>query len=293
MKNKIGLVLGGGGAKGAYQIGVLKAMKEYKLLKRVSCISATSIGALNSMKVLDNDLNGAEAIWRNINKDIALTKSSFLTKIKTKSLFSRDGFKKLALENINFDKVRKSKIDCYIVATPLTNKVKDAPTEFSVRGKSNEEILNYLLASSAIPFVFESVLIDGIKYMDGYGVSNTPVETLKNKGCNIIFVVPLKETSDAYKYSDDNTLVIDFVSHLNNQGIKDGTLDFVSDRCIERINSGYRIGKALIEKLIKERIIGVRWYQRILVGLKSKFNKEKVERYYSLNSNEVESVIYK
>ena len=293
MKNKIGLVLGGGGAKGAYQIGVLKAMKEYKLLKRVSCISATSIGALNSMKVLDNDLNGAEAIWRNINKDIALTKSSFLTKIKTKSLFSREGFKKLALENINFDKVRKSKIDCYIIATPLTNKVKDAPTEFSVRGKSNEEILNYLLASSAIPFVFESVLIDGIKYMDGYGVSNTPVETLKNKGCNIIFVVPLKETSDAYKYSDDNTLVIDFVSHLNNQGIKDGTLDFVSDRCIERINYGYRIGKALIEKLIKERIIGVRWYQRILVGLKSKFNKEKVERYYSLNSNEVESVIYK
>ena len=269
MKNKIGLVLGGGGAKGAYQIGVLKAMMEYKLLKRVSCISATSIGALNSMKVLENDLKGAESIWKNINKDIALTKSSLLTKIRTKSLFSRDGFKKLALENINFDKVRKSKIDCYIIATPLTNKVKDAPSEFSVKGKSDEDILNYLLATSAIPFVFETVTIDGIKYMDGYGVSNTPVETLKNKGCNIIFVIPLKETSDAYKYSDEDTLVIDFVSHLNNQGIKDGTLDFVSDRCIERINSGYKVGKVLIEKLIKERVIGIRWYQKILVSFKN------------------------
>ena len=52
MKYKIGLVLGGGGAKGAYQVGVLKALKEYKLLKHVKMVSGTSIGALNSIKVL-------------------------------------------------------------------------------------------------------------------------------------------------------------------------------------------------------------------------------------------------
>jgi len=162
MKKVIGLVLGGGGAKGAYQVGVLKALNEYKLLKHIDYISATSIGALNSMKVLEKDMVGLEEIWRNVNKDIALSKSSFMTKIRTKSIFSREGFKRLANEKINFEKASKSKTKCYIVATPLTKKIKDAPTEFLVNGKNKEDILNYLLASSAIPVVFEPVTIDGI-----------------------------------------------------------------------------------------------------------------------------------
>lgn len=289
MKKVIGLVLGGGGAKGAYQAGVLKALNEYKLLKHVDYVSGTSIGALNSMKVLEKDLKGLEDIWKNVNKDIALSKSSFVSKIRTKSIFSRDGFKKLANDKINFEKVSKSKIKCYIVATPLTKKIKDAPKEFLVNGKNKEEILNYLLASSAIPVVFEPVVIDGIKYMDGYGVSNTPVETLKNKGCNIIFVVPLKETSDAIKYSDDDTFIVDFVSNTNNQGFKDGTLDFVSDRCIERMEQGYKVGKRLLDKLIKEKVIAIKWYQKIGLGFK-KFAKKKRANYYALTNEEIDNL---
>lgn len=290
MKNKIGLVLGGGGAKGAYQIGVLRALKEYKLLKHVNCISATSIGALNSMKVLDNDIDGAIEIWSNVSKDIALSKSSWTSKIRTKSIFSREGFIKLANEKINFEKVSKSKIECYIVATPLTKKIKDAPTEFKVNGKSKDEIMSYLLASSAIPIVFEPVVINGIKYMDGFGVSNTPVETLKNKGCNIIFVIPLKESSDAWLYSDENTLIIDFVSDTNIGGLKGGTLDFDSFRAKERMDIGYKSAKALISKLIKERVIGVRWYQKLLVKFKNRFSKLKRENYYSLMEETTEVI---
>lgn len=290
MKNKIGLVLGGGGAKGAYQVGVLKALKEYKLLKHIDCISATSIGALNSMKVLENDIDGAIDIWKNVNKDMAMSKSSFATKLKTKSIFSRDGFKQLANEKIDLEKASKSKTKCYVVATPLTKKVKNAPTEFLVNGKSKEDILNYLLASSALPFIFEPVVIDGIKYMDGYGVSNTPVETLKNKGCNIIFVVPLKETSDSYIYSDDETLIIDFVSTTNNEGMMDGTLDFVSTRAIERMNNGYMVAKTLLDKLIKEKVIAINWYQKILMGFK-RFSKKKRDNYYFLTREEITRAI--
>ena len=290
MKNKIGLVLGGGGAKGAYQVGVLKALQEYKLLKHVDCISATSIGALNSMKVLENDIDGAVDIWQNVNKDIALSKSSFGTKLRTRSIFSREGFKKLANEKLDLEKASKSKIKCYVIATPMSKNIKNLPTEFLVNGKSKETILNYLLASSAIPFVFEPVVIDGIKYMDGYGVSNTPIETLKNKGCNIIFVVPLKETSDSYLYSDSDTLIIDFVSSTNNQGIKDGTLDFVSSRAIERMNIGYMVAKNLLDKLIKERVIAIKWYQKIMLGFK-RFSKNKRDNYYFLSKEEIEKLI--
>ena len=44
----IGLVLSGGGAKGAFQAGVWKAMHELGLTRRVAAISGTSVGALNA-----------------------------------------------------------------------------------------------------------------------------------------------------------------------------------------------------------------------------------------------------
>ena len=289
MKKKIGLVLGGGGAKGAYQVGVLKALKEYKLLKQVDMISATSIGALNSMKVLENDIDGAIEIWSNISKDVALSKTTLKEKLRSKSIFSREGFISLAKEKIDFKKVSKSKIDCYVIATPIS-KVENAPCEFKVNGKDQDTIIKYLLASSAIPLVFEPVVINGIKYMDGFGVSNNPIETLKNKGCNLIMVIPLKETSDAYKYSDNNTMIIDFVSSNNNQGFKDGTLDFDASHSIERMNDGYLVAKTLIDKLIKENIIAIRWYQKIKLFFKNKFNKKKRVNYYRLDKVEIENI---
>ena len=48
-RQKIGLVLGGGGGKGAYQIGVWKALREYKIDKYITYLSGTSIGSLNSL----------------------------------------------------------------------------------------------------------------------------------------------------------------------------------------------------------------------------------------------------
>ncbi len=45
----IGLVLSGGGAKGAYEVGVWTAMCESGLDKRVCCISGTSVGSINAV----------------------------------------------------------------------------------------------------------------------------------------------------------------------------------------------------------------------------------------------------
>ncbi|WP_351089160.1 patatin-like phospholipase family protein [Shewanella sp. S1-49-MNA-CIBAN-0167] len=64
---KVGLVLSGGGAKGAYQVGVLKALKELKI--EVHAISSASIGALNgailaSADTFDDGIANLEEIWR-------------------------------------------------------------------------------------------------------------------------------------------------------------------------------------------------------------------------------------
>ena len=49
-KEKFGLVLAGGGTKGAYQIGVIEALKKLKL--PITTVVGTSIGAINGAFML-------------------------------------------------------------------------------------------------------------------------------------------------------------------------------------------------------------------------------------------------
>ena len=76
-KQKIGLVLGGGGAKGAYQAGVLKALKEANILPYVTHVSANSIGSINALMVVDEKIEGCAEVWKTISK-----KECFKIKIK-------------------------------------------------------------------------------------------------------------------------------------------------------------------------------------------------------------------
>ncbi|MCR4646634.1 MAG: patatin-like phospholipase family protein [Oscillospiraceae bacterium] len=60
---KLGLVLDGGGAKGAYQIGVWKAMREFGLDRQVTAIAGTSVGGLNAVLFAQGDFELAYHIW--------------------------------------------------------------------------------------------------------------------------------------------------------------------------------------------------------------------------------------
>jgi predicted acylesterase/phospholipase RssA len=62
----IALVLAGGGFKGAYQIGVLKALRKLGV-DRFSAIAGTSAGALNAILVAADELDKAETVWREAN----------------------------------------------------------------------------------------------------------------------------------------------------------------------------------------------------------------------------------
>ena len=65
-----GLVLGGGGAKGAYQVGVMKALQEYGI--KISAISGSSIGAINGLFYLTCDIGTIEKEWLKASKDLFL-----------------------------------------------------------------------------------------------------------------------------------------------------------------------------------------------------------------------------
>ena len=65
MKKKWSLVLGGGGAKGAYQLGVWQTLRELRI--KFECVIGTSVGALNGALMVQGAYNEAFDMWHNIN----------------------------------------------------------------------------------------------------------------------------------------------------------------------------------------------------------------------------------
>ena len=59
-----GLVLEGGGAKGAYQIGAWKALKEAGV--KINAVAGTSVGALNGALICMDELEMAQQMWSNL-----------------------------------------------------------------------------------------------------------------------------------------------------------------------------------------------------------------------------------
>ena len=60
-----GIVLEGGGAKGAYQVGAWAALLEAGI--KIKGIAGTSVGALNGALMCMDDLREAEKLWDNIS----------------------------------------------------------------------------------------------------------------------------------------------------------------------------------------------------------------------------------
>ena len=95
MKTKLGIVLSGGGAKGAYEAGFLKALSEFNI--QPDAISGTSIGALNgaiysSNKNTKDVALALEKIWKDLANTKALSfidkKKTFMTFVEVVTLFS-------------------------------------------------------------------------------------------------------------------------------------------------------------------------------------------------------------
>ena len=64
----LAIVLSGGGAKGAYEVGVWKALR--KLHIKYQIVTGTSIGALNGLMMAQNEFYKCLKLWENINYDI-------------------------------------------------------------------------------------------------------------------------------------------------------------------------------------------------------------------------------
>lgn len=106
-----GLVLSGGGAKGAYQIGVWKALDELDLTKHITAVSGASVGALNALMFSHQNRHVATQIWNEVKpEDMLYTDDISKSELVEKALSSLDTQCDLGLHASFLEKLIKLEI---------------------------------------------------------------------------------------------------------------------------------------------------------------------------------------
>lgn len=181
-----GLALGGGGSRGAYEIGVLKALEEMNI--EIGAITGTSIGAVNAAGYLMGDLDLVENIWRSLDKDAMIKfKDINIPEIIKNRGFDFDVLMNVLRDVIKEDVIRKNPIDLGIVTYNLTQK---EPVIVFKEDIPEGLLIDYIAASANHP-TFQRMVIDGNEYVDGAVYDNIPIQPLYNKGYRDIISVNL------------------------------------------------------------------------------------------------------
>lgn len=186
-----GLALGGGGSRGSYEIGVLKALKEMNI--EIGAIAGTSIGAINGASFLMGDMALMEEIWKSLNRDslIKFKDISIPDIIKNRG-FDFDILMDLLNKHIEEEVIRKNPIDFGIVTYNLSTR---EPVVLFKEDIPEGKLLEYVGASANHPS-FERITIEGEIYIDGAVYNNIPVLPLYEKGYQEIIAVNLHTFGD-------------------------------------------------------------------------------------------------
>jgi NTE family protein len=218
--SKTALVLPGGGARGAFQVGVLRAIAEmlpHRCENPFPVISGTSAGAIN------------ERVWGHFHSE-QVYRSDSLTMLKSslqwfgaivtggllvptpRSLLDNSPLRALLSRNIRFPRIQKSIDDGYLHALAVTAAGYGSARSLSYfqaapgcqswsrtrRSGVREAInLDHLMASIAVPMIFPPVMLGGEYFGDGAMRQATPLSPAIHLGADRILVVGVRdETAD-------------------------------------------------------------------------------------------------
>lgn len=151
---KLGIALSGGGGKGAYQVGVWRALEELGITKNIKAISGSSVGALNGALFISGNSYEAEEIWLervperikapNFQHIIPILvqlaaefgeKFSILIKwireLTTTGVLSRNGLKEIIREDVSTEKLVFSSIDFFVTCVEIEDTVSSDSNEWN------------------------------------------------------------------------------------------------------------------------------------------------------------------
>jgi predicted acylesterase/phospholipase RssA len=202
------IVLSGGGSRGPYGAGVLRAVRKYNQERHfniVGCYCGTSVGALNAVMAAQGDLDGLLDLYSKLTTKNVIGENKVdisgwgLWRKANNSPFyyySNDALRRTIGQYVNFDKLKDSDAHLLICVTNFDTGDLETfyhsdlvPTfiEFDnqqIPGKrrltnyhkidNQESLVNALLASAAVPFFLPPVKIGQHYYVDGGVGNNTP-----------------------------------------------------------------------------------------------------------------------
>ncbi len=197
-----GLALGGGGVRGSYEIGVLKALKEMNI--EIGAITGTSIGAINGAAFLMNDMELMEEIWKSLKNDSLIKfKDIHIPDIIKNKGFDFDVLMDLLHKHIDEVVIRQNPIDFGIVTYNLSTM---EPIILFKENIPKGKLIDYVGASANHPS-FERLKIEGDAFIDGAVYDNIPVLPLYEKGYRDIIAVNLRTIGDDKDLSGPYNLI--------------------------------------------------------------------------------------
>ena len=181
---KVGLVLEGGGMRALFTAGVLDALLDIKELD-IDGIVGVSAGALFGVNYVSGQKE--RAIRYNIKYARDKRYMGFYSWITTGNAVNEEfAFYEIPFKLDVFDqeKFKQSKIDFYVV---MTNVESGKPEYVLIKDVFKQ--MEYLRATSALPFASKIIEINGKKYLDG-GISDSiPIDYCEGLGYDKIILV--------------------------------------------------------------------------------------------------------
>lgn len=206
---KIGLVLGGGGAKGAAEVGALKVIEEMGI--PIDYIAGTSIGSivggLYAAGFRSDELDSlfCQQEWLSLLTGRREDLSGEIIKT-VKGVTYIFGFPVIDRSNNSFGMLHGNKVEQMLdsmLATKNQVEFDTLPIPFrcvaaELRTASevvlSEGILPHAMrASMAIPGLFKPVEIGGRKLIDGGMMNNLPVDVVRDMGADIVIAIDLQQ----------------------------------------------------------------------------------------------------
>lgn len=276
----VGLVLSGGGGKGAYEIGVWKALDEYGVTPNITAVSGTSVGALNSVLFAQGNCAQAEQVWSSISPEAVISlnhipaydqfiksASEFLAESRYFDLFqsvyqwvmrqladrgalSKEGLSRLIDRSIKPERVMSF---CGPIYTAAYNISSQSVVYFDLKQAGSFAALkDRLLASASIPIIFGKTYVDGSLYWDGGipGVGdNVPVRPLYDEGYRSLVVVHLSREEPVERERFPGCNIIEIMPQENLGGMVSGTMNFTASSARENIQRGYKDTARILQPL--------------------------------------------
>ena len=244
---KRAIALGAGGARGAYQIGAWKALRELGV--DYDIVVGSSIGSVNGVVMVQDDYDLALDLWKNISVDkifagdvdldfepqdiIGSTEKlvSLLIKILTNKGLDISPFLDLLNDIVDEDKVRASAREFGIVAlrVPLIKGMEITKEKMKVG-----YMAKYILASSSAFPVFPVCEVDGNKYIDGGYYDSLPINFARNLGAEEVVAIDVSlSTTHEEELSSNDVIYIKSAWSLG------PFLDFDNESIMRNMDLGY------------------------------------------------------